>query len=83
MQPNGQILIAGSSFKDTSVFGLARLDTNGSLDSTFASTGVLTTSFQGDDGATAVLIQPNGDISNGGFGGRIPGGTVITFVCGW
>jgi uncharacterized delta-60 repeat protein len=67
VQPNGQIVIAGSSFKDTSVFGLARLDTNGSLDSTFGSTGVLTTSFQGDDGATAVLIQPNGDIVAVGF----------------
>jgi len=67
VQPNGQIVIAGSSFKDTSVFGLARLDTNGSLDTTFGSTGVLTTSFQGDDGATAVLIQPNGDIVAAGF----------------
>jgi uncharacterized delta-60 repeat protein len=67
VQPNGQIVIAGSSFKDTSVFGLARLDTTGSLDSTFGSTGVLTTSFQGDDGATAVLIQPNGDIVAVGF----------------
>jgi uncharacterized delta-60 repeat protein len=67
VQPNGQIVIAGSSFKDTSVFGLARLDTNGSLDTTFGSAGVLTTSFQGDDGATAVLIQPNGDIVAVGF----------------
>jgi len=67
VQPNGQIVIAGSSFKDTSVFGLARLDTNGSLDTTFGSAGVLTTSFQGDDGATAVLIQPNGDIVAAGF----------------
>jgi uncharacterized delta-60 repeat protein len=67
VQPNGQIVIAGSSFKDTSVFGLARLDTNGSLDSTFGTNGVLTTSFQGDDGATAVLIQPNGDIVAIGF----------------
>jgi uncharacterized delta-60 repeat protein len=67
VQPNGQIVIAGSSFKDTSVFGLARLDTSGSLDSTFGSAGVLTTSFQGDDGATAVLIQPNGDIVAVGF----------------
>jgi uncharacterized delta-60 repeat protein len=62
VQSNGQIVIAGSSFKDTSVFGLARLDTTGALDSTFGSSGVLTTSFQGDDSATAVLIQPNGDI---------------------
>ena len=67
VQPSGQIVIAGSSFKDTSVFGLARVDTNGSLDSTFGSAGVLTTSFQGDDGATAVLIQRNGDIVAVGF----------------
>jgi len=67
VQSNGQIVIAGSSFQDSSVFGLARLDTNGSLDSTFGNAGVLTTSFQGDDGATAVLIQPNGDIVAIGF----------------
>lgn len=41
VQPNGQIVVVGSDFKGTSVFGLARLDTNGSLDSTFGtSTGV-------------------------------------------
>jgi uncharacterized delta-60 repeat protein len=67
VQPNGQIVIAGSSFQSTSVFGLARLDTNGSLDGTFGNAGVLTTSFQGDDGATALLIQPNGDIVAIGF----------------
>jgi uncharacterized delta-60 repeat protein len=67
VQPNGQIVVVGSDFKGTSVFGAARLDTNGSLDSTFGNAGVLTTSFQGDDGATAVLIQPNGDIVTIGF----------------
>jgi Domain of unknown function (DUF5122) beta-propeller len=40
----------------------ARLDANGSLDSTFGTGGVLTTSFQGSDTGLAVLIQPNGDI---------------------
>ena len=67
VQPNGQIVVVGSDFKSTSVFGVARLDTNGSLDSSFGTAGVLTTSFQGDDGATAVLIQPNGDIVAVGF----------------
>jgi uncharacterized delta-60 repeat protein len=67
VQPNGQIVIAGSHFEGTSVFGLARLDTNGSLDSGFGNAGILTTSFQGGDGATAVLIQPNGDIVAIGF----------------
>jgi uncharacterized delta-60 repeat protein len=67
VQPNGQIVVVGSDFKSTSVFGAARLDTSGSLDSGFGTAGVLTTSFQGDDGATAVLIQPNGDIVAIGF----------------
>ena len=45
--PDGQIVIAGSHFEGTSVFGLARLDTNGSLDSGFGNAGVLTTSRAG------------------------------------
>ena len=65
--PNGQVVIAGSHFEGSSVFGLARLDANGSLDSGFGKAGVLTTSFQGDDGATIVLIQPNGAIVAIGF----------------
>jgi uncharacterized delta-60 repeat protein len=67
VQPNGQIVVVGSDFKSTSVFGVARLDTSGSLDSSFGTAGVLTTSFQGDDGATAVLVQPDGDIVAIGF----------------
>jgi uncharacterized delta-60 repeat protein len=67
VQPNGQIVVVGSDFDGTSLFGAARLDTSGSLDSSFGTAGVLTTSFQGDDGATAVLIQPNGDIVAIGF----------------
>jgi uncharacterized delta-60 repeat protein len=62
VQPNGQIVVVGSDFDGSSLFGAARLDTSGSLDSGFGTAGVLTTSFQGDDIATAVLIQPNGDI---------------------
>jgi hypothetical protein len=63
VQPNGQIVVVGSSFKGTSVFGVARLDTNGSLDTAFGNSGVLTTSFAGGDLGDAVLIQPNnGDI---------------------
>lgn len=67
VQPDGQIVVVGSSFRGTSVFGAARLNTNGSLDSTFGNAGVLTTNLQGDDAARAVLIQPNGDIVAIGF----------------
>jgi uncharacterized delta-60 repeat protein len=62
VQPNGQIVVVGAHFRGTSVFGVARLDTSGSLDSAFGNSGVLTTSFQGGDAASAVLIQPDGDI---------------------
>jgi hypothetical protein len=60
--PNGQIAVVGSDFDGSSLFGAARLDTSGSLDSTFGNAGVVTTEFQGDDGASVALVQPNGDI---------------------
>jgi uncharacterized delta-60 repeat protein len=60
--PNGQIVVVGAHFRSTSVFGVARLDSSGSLDSAFGNSGVLTTSFQGGDAASTVLIQPDGDI---------------------
>jgi uncharacterized delta-60 repeat protein len=64
VQANGQIVIAGTqSTGSTSVFGLARLNASGSLDTAFGTAGALTTSFQGNEHAVAVLIQPsNGDI---------------------
>jgi uncharacterized delta-60 repeat protein len=65
--PDGQIVVVGAHFRGTSVFGVARLNSTGSLDGTFASNGVLTTNFQGDDIAEAVVVQPNGDIVAIGF----------------
>ena len=64
VQANGQIVVAGTqSAGSTSVFGVARLNASGSLDTAFGTGGVLATSFQGNDHAVAVLIQPsNGDI---------------------
>jgi len=62
---NGQIIVGGyhaSGGFSTEVFGLARLNSNGSLDTSFGSGGTVTTSFQSDDFIDAVLIQPNGDI---------------------
>jgi len=60
--PDGKIVVAGGSFRGTSVFGVARLNPDGSLDTSFGSGGSVTTNFQGDDIAHAVLVQPNGDI---------------------
>jgi hypothetical protein len=59
--------VAGSHFLATSVFGLARVKQDGTLDASFGTGGVLTTSFNGDDGASALLIQPDGKIVAVGF----------------
>jgi uncharacterized delta-60 repeat protein len=75
LQTDGKIVLAG--FKDTgatSYFALARYNTNGRLDKTFAGTGKKVTNFSGDanaDSAAALRIQPDGkivvcgDVSNG------------------
>jgi uncharacterized delta-60 repeat protein len=55
-QTNGQVVVGGSHFFGTSVFGLARLNADGSLDTGFGSGGVLTTSFFGDEAVSALLI---------------------------
>ena len=63
IQPDGKLVIGGLSFVNSvAVFGLARLNTNGSLDSTFGNGGVLTTRFEGSDQVTSVIIQPDGKI---------------------
>ena len=67
VQANGQAVAAGSHFLATSVFGLARVNPNGTLDAGFGNGGTLTTSLNGDDGAGAVLVQPDGKIVAAGF----------------
>ena len=67
VQANGQALAAGSHFLGTSVFGLARINPDGTLDASFGTGGTLTTTFNGDDGAGALLVQPDGKIVAVGF----------------
>ncbi|HEV2964920.1 MAG TPA: delta-60 repeat domain-containing protein [Candidatus Angelobacter sp.] len=63
IQPDGKIVVGGLLFNNSgSVFGLGRLNTNGSLDSTFGNGGVLTTRFEGSDQVSSILIQPDGKI---------------------
>ena len=62
IQADGRIVIVGSSGSD---FAIARLNSNGTLDTTFgpASTGLITKNFgSGSEGATAVAILPDGRI---------------------
>ena len=60
IQPDGRIISAGSSANRMAV---ARYTTNGSLDTTFASGGILTTTL-GSAGSEirAVVVQPDGRI---------------------
>lgn len=64
---NGQAVTDGSHFLGGSTFGLARVNPDGSLDASFGTAGTLTTSFNGDDGADAILVQPDGKIVTVGF----------------
>ena len=66
IQSNGQIIVGGDSNSGStrfgSTFGLARLNTDGSLDDSFGNAGTVTTEFQCADSVRAVLIQPDGNI---------------------
>jgi len=70
IQPDGKLVTAGLSYSYnsnftvlTSVFALARYNTNGNLDTTFGNGGIVTTAIGAtDDTAQAVVIQPDGKI---------------------
>jgi uncharacterized delta-60 repeat protein len=59
VKSNGQVVVGAFIGNASPIFGgIARLDTNGELDSTFGSGGTLTV----DNNVTALLIDTNGDI---------------------
>jgi uncharacterized delta-60 repeat protein len=73
---DGKIVMAGrayvigkSNFSLQFSFGLARFNTNGTLDATFGNGGMVTTTFSvGARGATSLVIQPDGKIVAVGTG---------------
>lgn len=68
LQPDGKIVVAGSSYNGDHYagnyedIGIARFNTNGSLDKTFDGDGQLTSGFSDNDGASAIAIQTDGKI---------------------
>ncbi|HYH63910.1 MAG TPA: hypothetical protein VD866_04360 [Urbifossiella sp.] len=69
LQPDGKVVIAGNtsfSFADNADFALARVNPDGTLDTTFGNNGVLTTNILGADTARAVAVQPDGKSSRPG-----------------
>jgi uncharacterized delta-60 repeat protein len=69
---NGQILVGGDSFNpfnNTSDFAIARLNSNGFLDTSFGVQGRnAVDGFGGFDEAYAIAVQPDGRIILGGIG---------------
>ena len=66
IQSDGKIVIAGGTFSDGPSrnydFAVARMNSNGSLDTTFSSNGKQTTNFGADDIAHSVTLEADGKI---------------------
>jgi len=71
LQPDGKIVMVGTTAADDNAqtnLAIMRLNTNGSLDTTFNGTGILIVTFQNvNESANAVVIQNDGKIVIGGF----------------
>ena len=68
LQANGKIVAAGQvRISGADDFGLARYNTNGTLDTTFGTSGKITTDFGSGDSALGAIIQPDGKIAAAGF----------------
>jgi uncharacterized delta-60 repeat protein len=82
VQPDGAIVAAGFSFGTPTLqeeFALARYSSDGALDPTFGTGGKVTTDFNSfDDGASAVALQPDGEIV--AAGGSFPSATTRDFA---
>ena len=64
IQSDGKIVVAGTTYvSSANDFSLIRCNTDGSLDTTFGKGGMVVTSIRnGNDFATAIVIQPDGKI---------------------
>jgi uncharacterized delta-60 repeat protein len=79
LQPDGKIVVGGEARYDCGYncgvnpdFGLVRLTSDGSLDTTFDGDGKLTTAVQTYNYPTELLVQPDGKIAMSGYSS--PGG---------
>ena len=82
IQSDGKIVLGGTiPVGDGQTAALLRLNTNGTLDSSFGSGGIVTSTFGIEDGAdvTAIAIQPNGQIVVEAVGDFLLAGSVGRF----
>ena len=79
LQDDGSIVVAGQSYDSGGYdFALARYDSEGVPDTTFDGDGIVTTSFTPNhDGASAILIQPDGKIIAVGTAGYNTGSVLF------
>lgn len=83
LQPDGKIIAAGYSNIGGGVnaFALARYTTNGALDTTFGTNGIVTTNISGvDDRAYACALQSDGKIIAVGYSAAPGGGNPHRFA---
>jgi uncharacterized delta-60 repeat protein len=69
LQPDGKLVVAGYSYNGTDYdLAVVRYDADGSLDTSFNGTGKVTTGIgSNDDGANALVLQPNGKLVAAGW----------------
>src|SRR5438067_413471 len=70
LQSDGKLVAAGDAWKDTvdADFAVIRYTANGSLDTAFGTGGKVTTAIgSGDDGASALVRQPDGKLVAAGY----------------
>jgi len=72
LQPNGKIIVGGSTSSGGTDFALARYTTGGILDPIFGEDGTVTTDFGGGDSVWGLAFRPEGGIvaagnTNGGL----------------
>jgi uncharacterized delta-60 repeat protein len=80
IQSDGKILVAGDSYNGSNFdFALARYNTNGLLDNTFNSDGIVTTDFvNSEEAGYSIAIQSDGKIVVAGY--NYNGGTDFALV---
>lgn len=68
LQENGRIVVVGYATYENDDTTVVRYNPNGSLDAGFGTGGIQTNDFAPEDRATAVAIQPSGEIVVIGYG---------------
>lgn len=69
LQPDGKILLGGTSGSTAQYFTMIRLTTTGAFDTTFGTNGVVQTAFDGSPQSigTCIAVQPDGKLVMGGY----------------